>query len=177
MARLALHCLEGERREAARKAIADFAPPDLLTREPFQVAECRINTLIKSNAFEVECPAEVLAFDLKAWPKEKVWSWLREQIGTRPLVAAPFKGKVLALATIDEIKEAFGDNIKGPIERTPVSPDEFRFEDGAIVGLMREALVRSMAATAEVATDGRSELWFAEPVKKVSQGGQLCHAQ
>ena len=176
MARLALHCLEGERREAARKAIADYAPPDLLTREPFQVAECRINTLIKSNAFEVECPAEVLAFDLKAWPKEKTWSWLREQIGTRPLVAAPFKGKVLALATIDEIKEAFGDNIKGSIERTPVSPDEFRFEDGAIVGLMREALVRSMAATAGVPTDGRSELWFAEPVKKVSQGGQLCHA-
>jgi hypothetical protein len=174
MVRLALHCLEGDRREAARKAIADCAPPDLLTREPFQIVEYRINTLIKSNAFEVECPAEVLAFDLKAWPKEKVWTSLREQIGTRAIVVAPFKGKVLAFGAIDEIKEAFGDNIKGLIERSPISPDEFRFEDGAIVGLVREALVRSMAVTARVATDGRFELWFGEPAQRVTQDGQLC---
>lgn len=175
MARLALHCLEGERREDARKTISDFAPPDLLTRVPFQIAECPINTLIKSNAFEVECPSEVLAFDLKTWPKERVWTSLREQIGTRPLIAAPFKGKVLALGTIDGIKEAFGDNIKGPVERSPVSPDEFRFENGAIVGLMREALVRSMAATAKVATDERSEMWIEKSTQNVTQDGRQCH--
>ena len=94
------------------------------------------------------------------WPTEKVWSWLREQIGSRPVVAAPFKGKVLAFGTIDDIKEAFGENIKGPVERTPVSPDELRYEDGAIVGLMREALVRSLANAAGVATDGHAELWL-----------------
>jgi len=176
MARLALHCLDGERRDAARREIAAHEQADGLTRQPFQVADFRANTLIKSNAFEVECPAEVLAFDLKTWPTEKVFSWLRDQAGARPLIAVPFKKKVLALGTIDDIKEAFGDNIKGPIERTPVSPEEFRFEDGAIVGLMREALVRSMAVAAGVATDGRSELWFGEPVKKVRQGDQLCHA-
>ena len=175
MARLALRCLDGERRESARKAIADFAPPDLLKREPFQIAECRVNTLIKSNAFEVECPAEVLAFDLKTWPKEKVWMSLREQVGSRALVVAPFKGKVLAIGTIDDIRDSFGDNIKGPVERSPVSPDEFRFEDGAIVGLMREALVRSMAAKAKVVTDDRSELWIGESSQKVTQDGRQCY--
>jgi hypothetical protein len=176
MARLALHCLDGEHRDAARKEIADFSPADLLTRHDFQVADYKGNTLIKSNAFEVECPAEVLAFDLRVWPTEKVWSWLRDEVGVRPIVAVPFKKKVLALGTIDDIKDVFGDNIKGPIERTPVSPDEFRFEDGAVVGLMREALVRSMAAAANVSTDGRSEMWFGEPVRKVRERDQLCHA-
>ncbi len=176
MARLALHCLDGERRDAARREIAAHEQADRLARQAFQVADYRVNTLIKSNAFEVECPAEVLAFDLKVWPTEKVWSWLRDQAGNRQIVAVPFKKKVLALGAIDDIKEAFGDNIKSPIERTPVSPDEFRFEDGAIVGLMRNALARSMAAAAKVATDGRSELWFSEPVKKVRQGDQWCHA-
>ena len=137
--RLALHCLEAERREAARKDIAALATADLLARQPFQVIEYPANTLIKSNAFEIHCPGEVLSFDLKAWPAEKVWPWLREQIGARPVVAVPFKGKVLALGTIEDIKDAFGVNIKGPVERTPVSPDELRYEDGAIVGLMREA--------------------------------------
>jgi SIR2-like domain len=35
--RLALHCLEAERREAARKDIAALATADLLARQPFQV--------------------------------------------------------------------------------------------------------------------------------------------
>jgi SIR2-like domain len=174
--RLALHCLEAERREAARKDIAALATADLLARQPFQVIEYPANTLIKSNAFEIDCPGEVLSFDLKAWPAEKVWPWLREQIGARPVVAVPFKGKVLALGTIEDIKDGFGVNIKGPVERTPVSPDELRYEDGAIVGLMREALVRSMAAVTDVATDGHSELWLNQPLKKVRQGDLLCHA-
>lgn len=176
MTRLALHCLEGERREAARKDIAALAPTDLLARQPFQVAEYRENTLIKSNAFEMDCPGEVLSFGLKAWPAEKVWSWVREQIGVRPVVAVPFKGNILALGTIDDIKDAFGDNIEGPVERTPVSPDELRYEDGAIVGLMREALVRSMAEAADLATNGRSELWLENSLKKIQQGDLLCHA-
>lgn len=176
MTRLALHCLDGERREGARKDIAALAADDLLERAPFQLGEHRANTLIKSNAFEIDCPGEVLSFDLKAWPAEKVWSWIRDQIGTRSVVAAPFRGKVVALGTIDDVKDAFGDNIKGPIERTPVSPDELRYEDGAIVGLMREALVRSMAQAVNLPTDGRHELWLKEPLKKVRQGDVLCHA-
>lgn len=174
--RLALHCLDGECREAARKEIATVASKDLLTRQPFQVAEYPQNTLIKSNAFEIECPGEVLSFELKAWPLERVWSWVREQVDTHPIVAVPFKGKILALGTVDDIKHAFGDRIKGPVERTPVSPDELRYEDGAVVALMREALVRSMAATTGVATNGQSELWLSEPLKRVRQGGLLCHA-
>lgn len=176
MTRLALHCLEGDRRETARSDIAALAPADLLAREPFQVAEYSVNTLIKSNAFEIDCPAEVLSFDLKVWPAEKVWSSLREQTAARPVVAVPFRGKILALGTMDDIKDIFGDNIKGPVERSPVSPDEFRYEDGVIVKLMREAFVRSIAQTAGVATDGYSELWLKETVKKVRQGDLLCHA-
>ena len=70
----------------------------------------------------------------------------------------------------------FGDNIKGSIQRAPVSPEELLYEDGALVSLMREALVRSMAETVGVATDGRSELWLNEPLKKVRQGNIQCRA-
>src|ERR1019366_4838860 len=113
---------------------------------------------------------------LKVWPAEKVWSWLRDQVRAWPVVVVPLKGKVLAFGTIDDIKDAFGDNIQGPVERTPVSPDELRYEDGAIVGLMREALTRSLASAAGVATDGRSELWLLQSLKKVRQHNLLCHA-
>ncbi len=176
MTRLALYCLDGDHREAARDDIAAHAPIDHLERQPFEIPEYQANTVIKSNAFEFDCPAEVLAFDLKAWPTEKVWSWLRQKIGDRAIVAVPFKGKIYSLGTVDGIRDVFGDNLKGPIERTPVSPDELRYEDGAIVSLMREALVRAMAESAEVASNGHSELWLKQPLKKMRQDDQPCRA-
>ena len=175
MTRLSLHCLDGAQHEAVRKDISELDSDDLLERQPFQIPECRAHTFIKSNAFEVDCPTEVFTFDLETWPTEKVWSWLREQIGTRSIVAVPFKRKIFALGTVDDIKDIFGDNLKGPIERTPISPNELRFEDGAIVSLMREALVRALSESADVLTNGRSELWLKQQQQKIKQGDLLCY--
>ena len=167
--RLALHCLHDEQREAARRCITTLAPEDILHREPFQVPQHTNTTLIKSNAFEIECPAEVFEFDLKVWPTERVWASLRETTGGRPLVAVPLR-KVLALGTIEDIREAFGDNIKGSIERTPVGADDLRYEDGAVVSLMRQALVRSMAKSVGVETDGVKILWRSNILRRVRRG-------
>ena len=176
MTRLAFHCLEGDLLESARNVIADLAPASLLDRQTFHLPELLQNTLIKSNAFEIHCPSEVLSFELKNWPKERIWSWLREMIGTQPIVAVPFKGRVYALGLVDDIKTVFGNYIKGLVERTPVSPDELRYEDGAIVGLMRQALVRSLADAAGLSTDRKSELWLNEIVKKQKQDNLQCYA-
>ena len=169
MTRLALHCLHGEQREAARQRIAALAPSDVLRREVFQVPQHSNETLIKSNAFEIECPAEVLQFDLKCWPTKRVWASLREAAGERPLIAVPFR-KVLALGTVDDVRDAFADNIKGAVERTPVTSDDLRFEDGAVVSLMRQALVRSMAEAAGLQSDGSRTLWRSEVMRTVHRG-------
>ncbi|WGJ13888.1 SIR2 family protein [Methylocapsa sp. D3K7] len=173
LTRLVLHCLQGERRKAANDCLEEFSSNDLVSREPFRVQKFRASTLIKSNAFAIECPAEVLQFDLQQWPPNgEVTSHIRERLAQRAAVALPFKGKVLALGTIDEIKEAFGDNIKGPIERTPITPSELQYDEGAIVSLLRQALVRSMADVAGLATDGRKEIWKLTPDKKVADDGK-----
>ncbi|WP_395646284.1 SIR2 family protein [Terricaulis sp.] len=173
MTRLALHCLDGKAREEARKEIAAMAPADLLARQPFKLPTYPGKTIIKSNAFEIECPSEVFAFELKTWPTEKVWSWLRDQIGQRQIVAAPLKGKVVALGTLDDINDAFRGNILGSIGRTPVNPEELKLEDGAIVGIMRQALARSMAEAANLSFDGRSELWDPKPHRQ--ERGHAVH--
>ena len=169
MTRLALHCLHGERREASRRCIATLVPTDLLHREPFQVPQLKNATLIKSNAFEILCPDEVFQFDLKVWPTERVWASLREAAGERPLVAVPLN-KVLALGTIEDIRDAFGDNVRGTIERTPVVPEDLRHDDGAVVSLMRQALVRSMAESVDVETDGTKTLWRSRAFRSVRHG-------
>jgi hypothetical protein len=172
LTRLALHCMQGERRKAAKDCLDEFAAGDLATREPFRVQKYRTGTLIKSNAFAIDCPAEILQFDFKQWPPNgEVKSHIRERLSQREVVAAPFKGKVLALGTIDEIKTAFADNIKGPIERTPVVPTELQHDDGTIVSLLRQAIVRSMAQAAGLPSDGLKEIWRLTPDKKVTEGG------
>ena len=169
MARLAVHCLLGEQREAARRCIATLTPEDLLHCEPFQVPQYTNATLIKSNAFEIECPAEVFQFDLKVWPTKRVWASLREAAGERPLVAVPLR-KVLALGTIEDIRDAFGDNIKGSIEHIPVGTKDLRYEDGAVVSLMRQAFVRSVAESAGMETDGARTLWRSRILRGVRRG-------
>ncbi len=115
--------------------------PFTFTADYFRIT---VSDRIGITTFEVECPAEVFQFDLKVWPTERVWASLREAAGERPLVAVPSR-KVLALGTIEDIRDAFRDNIVGSIERTPVGPEDLRHEDSAVVSLMRQALVRSMA--------------------------------
>jgi hypothetical protein len=172
LTRLALHCLPEEARNAATKFLEESTSNDLLVRQPFNVRSLSTNTLIKSNAFSIECPSEVLQFDLNHWPAgPEIWPALREAIGSRHVVAAPFKGKVLALGTIDDIKASFGSNVKGLIERAPVTPIELGYDHGAIVSLMREALTRSMAEAAGVPSDGRRELW--EPNRQTT----MVHAR
>ena len=168
--RIALHCLHGEHLNGARNCIRVLTPEDLLHRERFQIPHLTNATLIKSNAFGLDMPTEVFQFDLKVWPNDRVWKFLRDTAGRRPLVAVPLR-KVLALGTIEDIQEAFYDNLKGSIERTPVGPDDLRFEDGAIVSLMRQALVRSMCAGAGLESDGKRIVWRPRPFRRVRRNG------
>lgn len=165
MSRVGLHCLEGEARADALRAMEELAPADKLVREPWQVPGFRASTLIKSNAFALECPSEMLRFDLVQWPpKGQVWTQLKELTGGRQIVAVPFKGKIFAFGTIDDVKQVFATNIKGDIERTPVGPKDLNYDDGAITSLMRETLTRAMAASAAgICTDNRGEIWRDAP--------------
>lgn len=159
LTRLGLHCLQGDARKSAVKALEESAPDDRLARAAWQVSRHHASTLIKSNSFAIECPSEMLCFDLKQWPKEKVWASIRASTKGRAIVAVPLKGKIFALGLIDDIKGAFRDNIKGAIERTPVASKDLALEDGAVVSLMREALTRAMAEANGLDTDERHDLW------------------
>ena len=119
---------------------------------------------------------EVFQFDLEVWPESRAWSWLRDQTYNHRVVAVPLKGKVLAIGLLDGVQEIFGNNIKGDIQRVPVDPGEFGYEDGAIVSLMQEALVSAIADMAGVKTDGRRDLWLPESIRTTQQGGIKCIA-
>ncbi len=158
LVRLALHCLEGDELREARAALGEPVEAGRLPRVQFSVQNEAVGGVLRSNAFEVQCPSEVLEFDLTAWPDEKVWAWLAEATRGSRVIAVPRK-KVVALGTIDEVKRIFGEQIKGQVERTPIGQNDLRYEDGAIVALFRSALVRSISEARGLGTNGRDLLW------------------
>jgi hypothetical protein len=165
MMRLALHCSDGAQLSAAKEIISRFADFKRGNKSAFTVPVYHTATIIKSNAFPIECPAEAFAFELKEWPAEKIWSSIKHQVQNCSIVAVPFRNKVIAFGLIDDIKDAFGNNIKGTIDRIPVLDNELVKEDGPISSLMREALVRSIAESRGIHSDRARTIWLDKSIE------------
>lgn len=171
--RLSSHCLEGSALQAVEEITSGTETNNNLVREPFEIDELPVAALIKSNFFRIECPSEVFEFGLKKWPQKGVWKSVESTVANRELVAVPFKTKILCLGIIDEIKEVFGDNIDGEIQRIPISDKDLRFEDSAMVSLFLRALCGCLSKYANILTDGKRMLWFHEnPRREVYRDGE-----
>lgn len=171
MLRLALHCLEGDAVQDARELIMAQAPTPTEERVDFTLAELPTCGIIKSNAFPFSPPGEAYEFDLNEWPTEKVWEYFDTCTKGRPLVAVPFK-KAYAFGTIDDIRAAFAGRIADKIERVPINDIDLGYEDGALTALIRRALVRVLAARADVNSDGREIIWDKTGAERRNEGGK-----
>jgi len=158
MIRLAHHCLEGIQIDKAKRILGDYADKEILKRYAFSISQGDFNGIIKSNAWPIRCPSEMFEFQLRKWPEDQVWEWLAKKTAGHQVVAVPFK-KVLAFGTLDGIHKAFNNLIDGEIKRVPITERDVLYEDGAVVSLLCQALVRAIADKRGLNTDGRRDLW------------------
>jgi hypothetical protein len=169
MLRIALQSLTGDLADRAR-ALYSEAAAEGVEMAPFRVDVQRVTGLIKSNAFSVDCPSEVLQFEVDNLPTERVWRTLRDWTAGKDVAAVPQRGKTLALGTIDAVREVFSQ-IRGPIDRSPIAPQELARADGAVVSLLREALVRSLARIRGLGTNGRDLVWTPDSSRTLTIDG------
>lgn len=176
MTRLALHCLSGDRQEHAGKLLSAISQELRGRSQPFHIDEVHpCVALIKSNSFEIDCPSEVFTFAVKDWP-EHPWEWLKALSYGHPFVAVPHRKRVLALGLLGEVRNAFGDQLLGPIERTPITDTDTNLDHGVINALMRRALLHTFAAdNATIITDGNRRLWEKEWYEERHTAGRKCH--
>lgn len=172
MIRVALHCLNKNGQDHVTALIAANAGGGTAANAPFQIDGDHPTSVVKSNAFEIECPSEVIAFELNEWPTESVWKWVRSQTDGKNVVAVPFKGQILALGTVDDIRSCFGDNIKGRPQRSPIFANNLRNEDGAVTSLLHESLMKSMLHGTTLLSDGRREIWAPETARRETWKGE-----
>jgi hypothetical protein len=176
MKRLALYCLIEEKVDKARSIISHSEGASSQERTPFHIPDnLPLQTIVKSNAFEIECPADVFQFDLREWPKSEIWKWVKSACINSEIVAVPFRSKILAFGTDEEVKIVFGENLKEPIERVPIDQKELYYEDGVINALMRRALVKTIAKNSDLRTDNETQIWSKIAQKQSTEGEYKCN--
>ena len=171
MERIALRCLKNELLTQAKQLIGDSSNRKLPIREIFSVNSNAPTTLLKSNSWEIKFPSEMFQFDLQSLPPKKTWKWLEKKTENTDVIAVPQKGKVLALGTLDGIKQVFKDEIPGGVHRVPIVEKDIRYEDGAVINLLRRAFVSSVASMRKLATDEKHTIWTLEKLgtKKIGK--------
>jgi len=171
MVRLATVCLpKGDLQQSAITIIGSKIVSDLPEKVAFGKVNEKPTGLIKSNAWPIDCPSEVLTFELTKWPEKAAWKWLESLVANIPVVAVPFRNKVIAFGTIDDIKEVFDGQIKGPIDRVPINQSDLTIADGAVVSLLKRAVIVAISDKLSLDTDKKYKLWEKSPNETRKQG-------
>jgi hypothetical protein len=77
MLRLGLECTTGEMRNRIQKMHMSTAPTN--QSAPFKIAVSQTAGVIKSNAFQIECPTELLQFEAKGFDGLGKWGMIEDQ--------------------------------------------------------------------------------------------------
>ena len=156
--RLSLFCLSGEFRERSQKIISTKKIIGGLPQKFFTPEGLRPSGLIKSNAFPIEIPFDVFEFEIKDWRLD-IWKWLDSITNDTGVVAVPYRHKILCLGTLAEIKKVFNSYISSEIIRAPIGDKDLKDDTSVIISLLRKAVVRTLAVTCQLPTDGKGLIW------------------
>ena len=177
--RLAAACLPNEAAAEARAVIAEGAAARDAAPPPFRVELQHTAGMLKTNAFPVACPSEVLQFAAPSFTGEGAWGALRARTRTTgtSVVAVPQRQKVLALGLVDEVRQLFGLSEAEVIERVPIDGRDLSRDDGAVTSLLTAALVRAIASARDLETDGEDLLWIKERGARQQIARIACNVQ
>lgn len=158
MTRLSLYCLSGDFRKRCEQIISSRKSGEVVPKR-FSIPEnLKTSGLVKSNAFLIDIPSEVLEFEIANW-KANIWRWLDSVTANSQIVAVPYKHKILCFGNLDEIRSAFNGHISGEIIRTPIGDNDLRDDNSAVLSLLRKALVKSIAISHGLPTDDDAVLY------------------
>jgi len=174
MSGLARFCLTATQRKQCEAILTKSTEATGLCRAPFSVAAGCIAGIIKSNAFEITLPTEVLSLEIETWPPDKPWEWVRQIAHEHGFVAVPYRKKlpstdapagsdgylrrVLAFGLPDNVWDAFAAAGVKSITRTPIGDDDIKYDDSATMSLLLRTIVKALAGKHGLSSDERNRL-------------------
>lgn len=177
LSRISASCLSGGAATEARDVVASTAAARDADPPPFRIEHQHVAGLLKTNAFPVACPTEVLQVAAPEFTGKGAWERLRIHTAGTNVVAVPQGSRVLALGLVDDVRRLFKLSEDVGVERIPIDGRDLNREDGAVVSLLTAALVRAVAAARNLETDGEGLLWSGERGNREQFAGMTCYVQ
>jgi hypothetical protein len=154
--RIALRLLEDAELQDAREILTSLTK-DTGRKGHFQVRPGPVTSLVKSNAYPLTVPTEAVRVDL-AYPENVPRrNWLNEVMTGVDGAWVALTAGALILAPIAAIRVALGAFLESSPLTVLISPEDLA-KDASVQGLMRQALVRSVARSCGIESDGR-RIW------------------
>ncbi len=160
LSRLALRQLEGELLEAT-KSLLDSAESQSTGPAPFSAPQQAPSSIIKSNAYPLTYPTQVLKIPLAIPQDIKARDWLESRLPIENGAIVAMNDCALAFAESEVVKQAFASELTGHPVWDAISETELQ-KDGRIQSLVRRALVKGIVGDFKLESDSNRRLW--EPV-------------
>jgi hypothetical protein len=169
MSRLALRQLEGGLLEIAKQTLATATEP---TKGPmaFSIPPLSATALVKSNAYNLICPVQVLKLDLSMPENVNRREWLDKHLSLMGEVIVSMDDGALAISDTAQIQQAFGSALR-TIPKTIALSEEDITKDRRIQSLLRRALIGGIANQFKVETDRIRRIWESDSYDNKVYGG------
>ena len=166
--RLAKHCLPEDKLDQANEIISSNESKEAFI--PFDLRIDFTNSVIKSNLFPIKFPNEVFQFKSDEIQGKGVWKKLKEKVREYKIAAAPFKGNIYAISSIEEINNVFNGSLVGEIARTPISNTDLKKDSSHILSLLLSGLTKAIADQLGLSSNGKRKIWKKEVFKTKEVG-------
>jgi hypothetical protein len=176
MSRIASTGLSGSAASQARDVMASGAAAREADPPAFRIESQHTAGLLKTNAYPVACPTEVLQFRSETFTGKGAWERLRVHTAGSNVVAVPQGRMVLAVGLVDDVRRLFELPEGELINRVPIDGRDLGRDDGAVVSLLTAALVRALASARDLVTDSNL-LWTRERGRPEQIAGRTCYIQ
>lgn len=170
LSQIGLRTLDGSLLGEAKTAI-EVNVKESQGRTPFSLEDRPVTSLIKSNAYPIQCPAQVLKLDVDFPSDVDRRSWLESMLSDCDAVAVLAGGGALALGEARLLKDVFGEYLRADPVAVQLSDRDIE-SDGRIQALLRMAFTRSVATFLQLPCDGSRKVWEAREYKTVRHADQ-----
>jgi hypothetical protein len=170
--RLALRILRDSGLESA-KAVLSVPDASRGVKGRFNAGQGKLTSLVKSNAYPLSIPSEVLSVELRFPQEERPRRWLKQRMTGQQGAWVSTATGALFLATSADIRQGLGDSLlKSPLTLR-ISPEDVG-SDPHLMGLMRVGLVHTVARSFSFDHDDRSVWETKEYTRKTIPQGTFA---
>lgn len=155
--RMTLRLLDGSLLTDAKSTLAS-SEDNIKSPAAFSSHAWPATSLVKSNAYPLSIPREVLKLGLIIPPAIKPREWLEEKLSPDIGSLVSISGGALAIAAAEDLQRFFGDNLRSSPVAISISEQEI-YSDKRIQSLYRRALISSLARLLNAETDYSRRIW------------------